>query len=127
MARITTMHDLLKAQTVVNIIETLMDEDAPDEQNIYVGSFSTGNIHGLTLVSPVLNRKCNLFGCPITESIMAVVGNLNDFNYPDGTPKDSATGMDFGDSNYYAAAKCVIAWMTTGKVEYNDSMSRSNG
>jgi sucrose-6-phosphate hydrolase SacC (GH32 family) len=123
MATITTVHDLRKAQAVVNILETIMDKDAPDDQNIYVGSFSNGSVSGLSLNSPLLDRKCNIFGCPVTESVVAMIGNHTDFNYPEGTAKDSATRLDFG-NNYYAAAECVMTWMTTGVVEYNDSLAR---
>jgi hypothetical protein len=119
MAQLSIYTGLKKAQAVVTIMETMMDEDAPHDQNIYVGGFNNGQVSGLTLTTPILGRQCNLFGDPGSDCIIAVIGKMGDFNYPDGTAKDTAERYAFSHDEYYATAKFVMIWLTKGEIQNN--------
>lgn len=123
MARVRTAGTLQQALAVLSIIETLMDEDAPAEADIYVGGFKNGSNTGLTLMLWDSSRKCNLFGDPGSDSIIAVIGGMDDFRFQEGTAKDSAERYPFSYSNHYAAARFVVDWLCKGEVSYDDSMS----
>ncbi len=103
MAQVRTAGTLKQAMAVLGIIETLMDENAPAEVDIYVGGFKNGSNTGLTLMLWDSSRKCNLFGDPGSDSIIAVIGVMGDFHFQEGTAKDSAERYPFAYNNHYAA------------------------
>jgi hypothetical protein len=123
MARVRIAGTLQQALIVLSIIETLIDEDASFEADIEVGGFKNGSNTGLTLMTWDSSRKCNLFGDPGSDSIIAVIGGMDDFRFEEGTAKDGAERYPFAYNNHYSAARFVVDWLCKGEVNYDNSMS----
>jgi hypothetical protein len=117
MAEIRVYSNLARAQAVVGIIQNIMDDNAPIDQDIYVSTFRNGRSFGLQLCAEAQMRKCNLFGDSGSDSIIAVIGSALDFNMADGTAKDTAERYAFAHDEYYAAAMFVMKWLATGEIE----------
>jgi hypothetical protein len=118
-AKIRTFGAHSKAQAVLAIAHTLMDDDLPESQDIYV----CGRNPGLTLQLWDGSRKCNVYGHGNSDSIMVVVGEREDFEYPSGDPKESAEVFPFSYRNYYDAAVLVVDWLCKGERTYEEAMA----
>lgn len=117
MASVRIWGGLKAAQAVLAIIECLMDEDASDEFDIYVGGFRNGrNATGLSLALWDGSRKCNVLGAPNSDAIVAVIGVMEDFDYEHGTAKETAQQHSFAHDKYYDVARFVVDWLCKGEV-----------
>jgi hypothetical protein len=123
MSQIRVYSGLAKAQAVLGIMQTMLDEDAPADQDISVATFRNGRSFGLQLIAEAQVRKCNLFGDTGSDSIIAVIGSSLDFNLADGSAKDSAERYTFAHDEYYAAASFVMKWLTTGEIDNDEETS----
>lgn len=119
MAKIRTFGAHAKAQAVLAIAHTLMDEDLPDTHDIYV----SGRNPGLSLMIWDGSRKCNVHGHGNSNSIIVTVGERQDFEFPSGDPKDSAEVYSFSHRNFYDAAVLVVDWLCKGERTYEESMA----
>jgi hypothetical protein len=114
MAQIRISAGLHKAQAVLSIMQTMVFEDASDSSDILVAGYEHGSGSGLSFSCVAQDRKCLVIGDPKTEGLTVVTGKISDFNYPDGTPKDSAICHPFGQKKYFAAAHFATIWLNYG-------------
>jgi hypothetical protein len=117
MASIRTYKQFAKAQAVLAIANTLMDEDLPATFDIYV----SGHGAGLSLQLWDGSRKCHIRGHGNSDSIIVITGSREDFEYPSGDAKESAETHAFPYSGYYDAAVVVVDWLCKGEINYEES------
>lgn len=119
MAKIRTYSAHAKAQAVLAIAHTLMDDDLPHTCDIYVH----GRNPGLALMLWDGSRKCHVHGHGNSDSILVVIGEREDFEFPSGDPKDSAEVFPFSYRNFYDAAVLVVDWLCKGERTYDEAMA----
>jgi hypothetical protein len=114
MAQIRITDGLNKAQAILSIMQTMVFEEGSDSHDILVAGYDHGGACGLSFSCVMQNRKCIVIGDPVSEGIIVVTGRMNDFNYPEGTPKDTAEPQYFGQKKYFAAAHFATIWLNYG-------------
>jgi len=117
MARIYLASTLKRAQAVLNIMETIIDEDLDSSYDICVSGFRSGSNTGLSLSIDGL-RRCNISGEPSSDGIMVVTGGPLDFSHIDGRANEATDGYSFAHDEFYQAARFALDWLCKGQVNY---------
>lgn len=85
-----------------------------DGEQFYYHGISRYKTTGVHIRSPHERRAISILNHPVDEGYLVVYGSSDDFTYPEGFAKDSASVLWFRIDEAHLAAQMVREWLEDG-------------
>ncbi|HIH2745468.1 TPA: hypothetical protein ACYLN4_001152 [Burkholderia lata] len=112
MGNFTKSSTLERAERVLELAQELVGSS--DQEDLLVGTFRAGKVHGLQFTSDDSTRKANVCGNSSSDGYIVTVGLRTDYDFNSGASLDGVKRYDFDHDEAELAAQCLVGWVLHG-------------